>query len=90
MMRLLLPLLAACNHEVRGPETGDDLPLDGCRSTPLPAGGPRVVAVSHPYTATGGQADAWELLSLDGDALTETGTTLSLGRGNGGDRKSVV
>lgn len=80
----LFVLLAACNPDVRGPETGDtDVVADACRETPRPAGGPRLVALSHPYTTTGAQTNAWELLSLDGDVVTPTGTTMSLGRGMG-------
>lgn len=87
MKRLLVVvILGACNHDVRGPETGDtddtDVVADGCRATPLGAG-PRLVAVSFPYTASGAQTDAWELFSLDGDVLSPTGTTMSLGRGQG-------
>ena len=88
MKRLAIALfVAACNPDVRGPETGDvdDTNVaEGCRSTPLSTGGPRVVAVSHPYDADGDQTDTWELLSLDGDALTPTGTTFRVGRGMGG------
>lgn len=81
----MFALLTACNPDVRGPDAGDtDAVQDACRETPLPSGGPRIVAVSHPYSASGAQADAWELFSLDGDVLTPTGTTMSLGRGYNG------
>ncbi len=86
MKRLLaLLVLSACNHDVRGPETGDtdDTDVNGCRAEPLAAGGPRLVAISFPYTASGAQTNAWELFSLDGDVLSPTGTTMSLGRGQG-------
>lgn len=42
------------------------------------------MVVSHPYTADGDQASAWELLTLDGEGLTSTGHTFELGRGQGG------
>lgn len=80
-----LLLLAACDPNPQDSAPDDSAPVvEGCRASPLPVGAPRVVAVSHPYTSTGAASTAWELLTLDGDTLSPTGRTMSLGRGNGG------
>lgn len=73
--------------ETGDPDTGDpddDAPVDGCRATPLADGAPRLVAISHPYTDSGAQSDAWELLTLEDDALSSAGITFEMGRGGGG------
>lgn len=86
-MRTLLPLLALSACQPKSPD--DSAPPEDSAPEPLcregrPAAGPKVVAVSHPYDASGNQASAWEILHLDGDDLSAPGLRFQMGRGQGG------
>ncbi len=64
-------------------ETG--LVVEGCRAQPQAADRARLVVVSYPYTAAGGQADSWQALSLGTDGgLQAVGERFEMGRATAG------
>lgn len=86
---ILFLLLAAC--ATPGNDTGD--PGDtattdtgpGCRAGTPDPGGTRYGLVSHPYTPSGGQADAWEVVALAPDGTVSLpGTFVTMGRATEG------
>lgn len=84
---LVVALLASCHGADRRPpadtDTGND--VTGCRAAPSSADRTRAVVISHPYDATGAQANAWEVLDLAADGtLTSPGRAFSMGRAIGG------
>ena len=65
-------------------DTGDTGP--GCRSTSPSAERDRTVLVALPYTASGGQADRWAVMTLSrAGSLSDTGTRLTMGRATYGN-----
>lgn len=82
---MLLILALACKGSTPEPADSGDTPLfqAECREGQI-LPGPTTVVVSHPYTAGGGQARGWEILSVQDGVFSETGITFEMGRGLGG------
>jgi hypothetical protein len=65
-----------------GPDAADAEAGVSCGRVPGPADGDRIAVVSHPYDASAGKADVWELMKLTAaGALSATGEKFTMGRG---------